>query len=71
MSDLSELADELVENGMPDIADALRELGPEHALALVDEAMPEAQADPEGWLAGNLEVARERIEHAINERSKA
>lgn len=72
MTDI-ELADELVENGMPDVADELREHGPARALAYAEGEIARLREYPDGdQLTGNLEIARERLEaaKAADERSK-
>ena len=60
---MNDLADEFEENGLPDVAEYLREHGAGATWEWLSEQAAEAKAndDPEGWRLGNLEVARGRL----------
>jgi hypothetical protein len=58
-----ELADELAENGMADIADEFRTHGTDAALEAVAAEIEQLRQYPDSdQLTGNLEIARERVE---------
>jgi hypothetical protein len=59
----SDLADELIENGLDDVAEYLLANGVEATREWIDGAISESRAndDPEGWRLHNLEVARDRL----------
>jgi hypothetical protein len=48
MSEIQDLAEELVENGMPEIARELRRHGPDAALTMVDNEIARLRNYPDG-----------------------
>lgn len=70
-STITDLAAEFVENGLDDVAEHLLTNGLLETRYWIDSVIAEAKNDddPEGWILGNLEVARDRMENHYIDKS--